>query len=181
MVQLERYTTLDIKIQREKEVEENIGEDISGLKAFSEWVHNFCDMHNIVRLQYSSDFESIIKLSIEEIANLQPSISMAYSVAMLNYAAYLQEKIDYLSAKIKWCEATLHYSYGKHWDKYDKFIQGDIKKSLVVNSDDFLSRVYSVNVRLTAARDVLIETNADIKRRSSVFLELGKIRSYENR
>jgi hypothetical protein len=69
--------------------------------------------------------------------------------------------------------------YAKYWDRYDKFLPAEIKKKSIIAENTFAQSIEKARLRLYASMQILNETSRDIKKRVSLFQDLGKSRSFK--
>jgi hypothetical protein len=154
-------------------------ESVEVLDRFTEWVENFCKDNNIIEYKDSNEYEPILSLSNEDIIGLSSDECFANAITLMNYAGRLQKKHDLINSQYTWCVEALNFLYAKYWDRYDKYLPADIKKKSIIAENSFAQKVEKCRLRMYASLGMLSETTKDIKKRVTLFQDLGKSRSFK--
>lgn len=154
-------------------------EVVDALKEFTRWVENFCLENGIVTYYDSDKYIDILNLSEEEIAQLSSDECFSSAITLMNYAGTLQKKLDVIESQYQWCVEAMNYLYAKYWNDQDQFKPADIKKKTIILENSYAQSVEKAKIRLYSAMTCLKETCRDIKRRVSLFQDLGKYRSFK--
>lgn len=162
-----------------EELNTNDDESIELLDKFTDWVNSFCKENNIIEYKDSNEYEPILSLSNDDIIGLSSDECFANAITLMNYAGRLQKKHDLINSQYNWCVEALNFLYSKYWDRYDKYLPAEIKKKCIIGENSFAQRVEKCRLRLYASVEMLSETIKDIKKRVTLFQDLGKSRSYK--
>lgn len=154
-------------------------ESIEALDKFTKWVESFCKENGIIEYKNRDEYEPIINMSHEDIVCLSNDECFANAITLMNYAGILQKKHDVINAQYNWCIEALNFLYAKYWDRYDKFLPAEIRKKSIITENSFAQNIEKSRLRLCASMEILAETSKDIKRRVSLFQDLGKSRSFK--
>jgi len=152
---------------------------IDGLDKFTEWIDNFCAANNIVEYKDSDEYSHILHLPPEEIISLTSDECFTNAITLMNYGGLLQKKLDLISSQYSWCVEALNYLFAKQWSNYDKFLPAEIKKQSIISENTYAQSIEKSRLRLYAGIQMLSETCRDIKKRVSLFQDLGKARSFK--
>lgn len=132
-------------------------ESIEVLDKFSKWIDNFCVENGVIDYKENDQ----------------------YALTLMNYASLLQKKYDVVHSQHTWCVEALNFLYAKYWDKYDKYLPAEIKKKSIILENSFAQNVEKSRIRLYAAMQILSESARDVRKRVSIFQDLGKHRSFK--
>jgi hypothetical protein len=154
-------------------------ESIELLDQFTKWIESFCTENGIIEYKDNKDYEGIINMRNEDILSLSSDECFSYGITLMNYAGILQKKHDVISSQYNWCQEVLNFLYAKYWDRYDKFLPAEIKKKSIIAENTFAQSIEKARLRLYASMQILNETSRDIKKRVSLFQDLGKSRSFK--
>lgn len=152
--------------------------EVDGLAKFTQWMDSFCISHNIIEYQDSEQYSEILHLLPEEILSLTSDECFSHAITLMNYAGLLQKKLDLINSQYTWCVEALNYLFSKQWSNYDKFLPAEIKKQSIVSENSYAQSVEKSRLRLYAGIQILSETCRDIKKRVTLFQDLGKSRSF---
>jgi hypothetical protein len=123
-------------------------------------------------------FDTIMKLTFEEILSLSSEECYAYATILMNYAGFLQKQLDRSSSLLSYCNGLSDYEFAKEWGNHDKYMPAEIKKNAIMAENSYLLSIEKCRVRLRSACEMLSESCRDIKKRVSIFQDLGKKRSF---
>lgn len=154
-------------------------ESVEVLNKFTEWVENFCRENGIIDYKDSDQYAPIINLRNEDILSLSSDECFANAITLMNYAGLLQKKYDLIHSQHNWCVEALNFLYAKYWDRYDKFLPAEIRKKSIIIENSFAQSIEKSRLRLYSGMQMLSETVKDIKKRVSLFQDLGKARSFK--
>ena len=153
--------------------------EIAGLKEFTEWVESFCALNGIVEYQNTEDYSVILNLPPEDILSLTADECLTNSITLLNYAGFLQKQLDMLNRQHSWCIEALNFLFSKQWSSYDKFLPADIKKQSIIAENSYAQSVEFARLRISAGIKMLSDTCKDVKKRVTLFQDLGKSRRFK--
>jgi len=156
-----------------------VSESVEALEKFTQWVDSFCKENNIVEYKNSDDYKFIIDMSHGELMSLSQDECFCHGITLMNYAGLLQKKHDVIHGQYTWCIEALNLLYSKYWDNYDKYLPAEIRKKSIINDNTFAQSIERCRMRLEAGMNILNETCKDIKKRVSLFQDLGKCRSFK--
>lgn len=154
-------------------------ESIKFLDDFTEWVNSFCKENGIIEYKDRNEYEPIVNMSHDDILCLSSDECFANAITLMNYAGTLQKKHDLINSQHNWCIEALNFLYAKYWDRYDKFLPAEIRKKSIIAENSFAQNIEKCRLRLHAGMEVLSETAKDIKKRVTLFQDLGKSRSFK--
>lgn len=162
-----------------EEFDTTTGESVEALQKFTKWVDEFCIEAGIVSYEDSEQYELIINMRHEDILSMSSDECFANAIILMNYAGLLQKKLDVIQSQYNWCNEALNYLSAKYWDRYDKYLPAEIKKKSIIIENTYAQSIEKSRLRLYASSQVLSETCKDIKKRVSLFQDLGKVRNYK--
>lgn len=157
---------------------ENDSPEISGLKDLTEWVNNFCDINQIKYADYSIEYSSVMNMAHEEIMSLSSEECFSKALVLMNYASFIQKKLDIMSAQLHWCNEALLYLQAKLWSDFDKYIPSDVKRKSICIENSYALEVEKQTIRISAAVNTLSSLVSDIKKRVSLLQDLGKRKNF---
>lgn len=146
---------------------------------FNEWVDNYCITNNIPSFEFNEDHKLVMGFSIQELNRLSSEETYAYAMVLMNYAGYLQKKLDVAQSQLYWCGQALEYLFAKHWNNYDKFLPSEIKKKSILIDNSYAESVEKSRIRLQAALFFLEESCRDVKKRVSILQDMGKAKAFK--
>lgn len=154
-------------------------ESIKGLDEFTNWVEEFCKDNNLIEYKDSEHYDYIINMPHEDILSLSSDECFANALTLMNYAGTLQKKHDLIDSQYNWCNEAMNTLYAKYWDRYDKFLPAEVRKKSILIENSYAQAVEKNRVRLYASMQILREMSKDIKKKVSLFQDLGKSRSFK--
>lgn len=154
-------------------------DSVEVLDKFTEWVESFCKENGIIEYKDRSEYEPILNMCNEDILALSSDECFSYAITLMNYAGILQKKYDLIHSQHNWCMEALNFLYAKYWDRYDKFLPAEVRKKSIIVENSFAQSVEKCRLRLYAGMQMLSETVKDVKKRVSLFQDLGKSRSFK--
>jgi hypothetical protein len=152
---------------------------IDALEKFTQWIDSFCKENNIIPYKDSEHYEYIVNMPHEDILSLSSDECFANALTLMNYAGNLQKKHDLAYSQYNWCAEALNLLYAKYWDRYDKFLPAEVRKKSIIMENSFAQSVEKCRLRLYASMQILCETTKDIKKKVTLFQDLGKSRSFK--
>lgn len=162
-----------------EEFDTTTGESVEALQKFTAWVEDFCTEAGIVSYKNSDEYESILDLRHEDILGMSSDECFANAIILMNYVGFLQKKLDMIQSQLNWCVEALTYLSAKYWDRYDKYLPADVKRKSIIIENTYAQSIEKSRLRLCAGSQVLSETCKDIKKRVSLFQDLGKTRNFK--
>lgn len=154
-------------------------ESIKGLSEFTKWVETFCVSNKIIEYKDSEHYDYIVNMPHEDILSLSSDECFANALTLMNYAGILQKKHDLIDSQYQWCTEAMNTIYARYWDRYDKFLPAEVRKKSILIENSYAQVVEKSRLRLYAAMQILSETSKDIKKKVTLFQDLGKSRTYK--
>lgn len=154
-------------------------ESIKGLSEFTKWVEAFCVSNKIVEYRDSDNYDYLINMPHEDILSLSSDECFANALTLMNYAGTIQKKHDIIDGQYQWCNEAMNMIYARYWDRYDKFLPAEVRKKSILMENSYAQAVEKYRIRLYAGMQILSETAKDIKKKVSLFQDLGKSRSFK--
>jgi len=154
-------------------------ESIRGLDEFTSWVEAFCKQNNIIEYKDSEHYDHIVNMPHEDILSLSSDECFANALTLMNYAGTLQKKHDLIDSQYQWCTEAMNTIYARYWDRYDKFLPAEVRKKSILIENSYAQVVEKIRLRLYASMQILNATAKDIKKKVSLFQDLGKARTYK--
>ena len=155
------------------------GKKIKGLDEFVSWVDSFCEDNHIPNIKYNEDDEAPMKLEYGEIISLSSEECFAQAMILMNYASYLQKKLDTLDSHLSWCDNAMNYLFSHEWDNYTgKFTPKEIVKKSIIKGNSYAQELEKCRIRLSSGVRLISEQCKDVKKRVSLLQDLGKKRSF---
>lgn len=154
-------------------------ESIKGLSEFTKWVETFCVSNKIIEYKDSEHYDYIVNMPHEDILSLSSDECFANALTLMNYAGTLQKKHDLIDSQYQWCTEAMNTIYARYWDRYDKFLPAEVRKKSILIENSYAQVVEKSRLRLYAAMQILSETSKDIKKKVTLFQDLGKSRTYK--
>lgn len=156
-----------------------VNESIDALEKFTKWVDEFCVENSIVEYKDNEEYKCILDMSQEDIMGLSQDECFTNAITLMNYAGLLQKKHDMINGQYVWCVEALNLLYSKYWDNYDKYLPAEVRKKSIVLDNSFAQSIEKCRIRLETGMRILLETAKDIKKRVTLFQDLGKCRSFK--
>lgn len=154
-------------------------ESIKGLSEFTKWVEEFCVSNKIIEYKDNEHYDYIVNMPHEDILSLSSDECFANALTLMNYAGTLQKRHDLIDSQYQWCTEAMNTIYARYWDRYDKFLPSEVRKKSILIENSYAQAVEKSRLRLYAAMQILSETSKDIKKKVTLFQDLGKSRTYK--
>lgn len=149
-----------------------------GLADLNEWLDTFCDTQHIPDITFHPSYEEAAYMEYEDIMNLTSEECYANAFMVLNYAGFLQKKLDLSRAMHNWCLHALNFLYSKTWNDYDKWLPPDVRKKSIVSENSYAEVVQKNEIRLYGTICMLEEGIKDLRKKATLLQDLGKKRSF---
>ena len=161
------------------ETSDSADHEVEGLKKFTQWIDNFCEDVNLIDHKDHEEFSQILNIAPEDILSLSSDECFANAIVLMNYASILQKRLDLINSQYAWCVEALNYLFAKQWSSYDQYLPAEIKKQAIIAENSYAQSVEKSRLRLYASKQLLSETCKDVKKRVTLFQDLGKSRNYK--
>lgn len=153
--------------------------EVDALVRFTEWVNKFCKESGLVEYKNDPIYEKILATTPDELMAMSSDDCFVSAITLMNYAGYLQKKLDVLNSQYNWCVEALNYLFAKYWNNYDKYLPADLKKQSIIQDNSYAQSVEASRLKLYAGIQLLTETCKDVKKRVTLFQDLAKSRSFK--
>jgi hypothetical protein len=163
----------------ENNINDNDGINCPNFIIFVKWLEGFCEATNIVEYTDSDQYAIILGLEEEDIIGLTAGECFAKAITLMNYTGMLQKKLDMLNSQHAWCVEVLNFIFAKQWESYDKYLPAEIKKQSIIRDNSYATMIEKYRLRMHGGILLLTETIKDLKKRVSIFQDLGKARSFK--
>ena len=161
-------------------MEENIDyTEIPGLKEFSEWISSFCSTNHLPGFNYDPAYEDCLNAEYSEILEMSPEESYAYAIILTNYSGFLNKQLSIVSSQLLWCSEAIDFLCSRSWNQFDKYMPANIKKQCIIADNSYAQLLKRAEIRLYSSKTILEENCNNIKKRISLFQDLGKVRSFK--
>jgi len=157
---------------------DNIIKELEITENFDKWISDLCDANNIPYCNWDDKYDQILHLPYEEIVTLSPEECFTYATLMVNYSSYLQKQTDRCKSITTYVTALIDRELSKVWSNYDKYMPAEIKRQAIINDNSYLTMLEKCKIRLSTYENVLSTSISDIKRRSSIFQDFGKRKTW---
>lgn len=162
-------------------MEEDTTEDKTNpIEEFKLWIQGFLKENNLPEYKFNDEVDSILVMDHDEIMLLSSEECYANALVLMNYASLLQSRLDSIKSEFEWCKRLMNILYQEQWYNYDKFLTSDVRKQSILAADSYGKLLDEAYHKMQSSITLLESSCYDIKKRVSLFQDLGKTRSYYN-
>lgn len=131
-------------------------------------------------LKFNNEVETILGLKIDELRRFNEEECGLNAYCLAQYATFIQKEVNRHSAKLKWANHNLDIVVAKVSTNYgDKFTKWEVKRSLVVNDNEFAKALNKIVLEATLRVEELSFISSRIDKMSQILIELQKTRRAE--
>lgn len=150
-----------------------------GLDEFTEWMESFCDTNHVPGCIYKEEYTDLLELEESEILSLTSDECFTKSLILMNYATFLMKRLGIIKAQLHWCKETMDFLIGKYWESYGSSTPWDIRRKVIIKDNSYMTLLQKYIIQLESTVVIMENSYYDIKKRATIFENLGKKRGFE--
>ena len=155
---------------------ESLLSEVASVKEFDQWLTRVADGVMSPKFTKSDEVDNCLNLEFSEIIDMPYDKCYAYSILLLDYAAFLQTKTERLKSLKCYAESTIDRYLAANWSNFyaGEYCPQNIKRQAIIKTSEMATLLEKCRVRLGSVVAENEQLCQDLRRRSNLFSDYAR-------
>lgn len=155
---------------------ESLLSEVTSIKEFDQWLTKVADGVMSPKFTKNDEVNNCLDLEFDEILDMPYDKCYAYSILLLDYAAFLQTKTERLKSLKYYAESTIDRYLSSHWSNFyaGEYCPQNIKRQAIIRTSEMVTQLEKCRLRLGSIVAENEQLCQDLRRRSNLFSDYAR-------